>query len=83
MYAFDNNIIYCCFYFFGHINKLICFCSFEQEVLGGPVPVSGNPSVIEAIPVALAVPVVRPIIGTNTYRQVCMFLVFTLMFFFM
>ncbi|XP_028282027.1 RNA-binding protein 42 [Parambassis ranga] len=43
---------------------------FEQEVLGGPVPVSGNPSVIEALPVALAVPVIRPIIGTNTYRQV-------------
>lgn len=46
--------------------------SFEQEVLGGPV--SGSPAVIEAVPVALAVPavpVVRPIIGTNTYRQVC------------
>uniref|UniRef100_A0A3B4X9G4 RNA binding motif protein 42 n=1 Tax=Seriola lalandi dorsalis TaxID=1841481 RepID=A0A3B4X9G4_SERLL len=46
---------------------------FEQEVLGGPVPVSGSPPVIEAVPVALAVPtvpVVRPIIGTNTYRQV-------------
>ncbi|XP_061529664.1 RNA-binding protein 42 [Phyllopteryx taeniolatus] len=46
---------------------------FEQEVLGGPVPLSGNPPVMEAIPVALAVtalPVVRPIIGTNTYRQV-------------
>ncbi|XP_028985394.1 RNA-binding protein 42 isoform X2 [Betta splendens] len=44
---------------------------FEQEVLGGPV--SGGPAVMEAIPVALAVPpvtVVRPIIGTNTYRQV-------------
>ncbi|KAM9851883.1 RNA-binding protein 42 isoform 1-T2 [Aulostomus maculatus] len=44
---------------------------FEQEVLGGPV--SGSPPVIEAVPVALAVPavpVVRPIIGTNTYRQV-------------
>ena len=49
-------------------------CSFEQEVLGGPVPVSGSPSVMEAVPVALsvpAVPLVRPIIGTNTYRQVC------------
>ncbi|XP_034467231.1 RNA-binding protein 42 [Hippoglossus hippoglossus] len=44
---------------------------FEQEVLGGPV--SGSPPVMEAIPVALAVPmvpIVRPIIGTNTYRQV-------------
>lgn len=26
---------------------------------------------MEAVPVALAMPVVRPIIGTNTYRQVC------------
>uniref|UniRef100_A0A3Q0RT46 RNA-binding protein 42 n=1 Tax=Amphilophus citrinellus TaxID=61819 RepID=A0A3Q0RT46_AMPCI len=46
---------------------------FEQEVLGGPVPVSGSPPVMEAVPVALAVsavPIVRPIIGTNTYRQV-------------
>lgn len=46
---------------------------FEQEVLGGPVPVTGSPAVMEALPVALsvpAVPVVRPIIGTNTYRQV-------------
>ncbi|XP_018536271.1 RNA-binding protein 42 [Lates calcarifer] len=46
---------------------------FEQEVLGGPVPVSGSTPVMEAVPVALAVPavpVVRPIIGTNTYRQV-------------
>ncbi|XP_017294382.1 RNA-binding protein 42 isoform X2 [Kryptolebias marmoratus] len=43
---------------------------FEQEVLGGPVPVSGSPTVMEPIPVALAVPLVRPIIGTNTYRQV-------------
>ncbi|KAM4735769.1 RNA-binding protein 42 [Anableps anableps] len=44
---------------------------FEQEVLGGPV--SGSPPLIEPIPVALAVPampIVRPIIGTNTYRQV-------------
>ncbi|XP_041844117.1 RNA-binding protein 42 [Melanotaenia boesemani] len=41
---------------------------FEQEVLGGPVP--GSPPVMEPVPVALAVPVVRPIIGTNTYRQV-------------
>uniref|UniRef100_A0A8C2GWG2 RNA-binding protein 42 n=1 Tax=Cyprinus carpio TaxID=7962 RepID=A0A8C2GWG2_CYPCA len=42
---------------------------FEQEVLGGPVA----PTVVEAVPVALAmpgVPIVRPIIGTNTYRQV-------------
>ncbi|KAM7382339.1 hypothetical protein PAMP_002076 [Pampus punctatissimus] len=46
---------------------------FEQEVLGGPVPVSGSPPLVEAVPLALAVPalpVVRPIIGTNTYRQV-------------
>uniref|UniRef100_A0A3B3ZKK6 Uncharacterized protein n=1 Tax=Periophthalmus magnuspinnatus TaxID=409849 RepID=A0A3B3ZKK6_9GOBI len=41
---------------------------FEQEVLGGPVP--GGPSVMEAVPMALAVPMVRPIIGTNTYQQV-------------
>ncbi|XP_048008422.1 RNA-binding protein 42 isoform X2 [Megalobrama amblycephala] len=42
---------------------------FEQEVLGGPVA----PTVVEAVPVALAmpaVPIVRPIIGTNTYREV-------------
>lgn len=42
---------------------------FEQEVLGGPVA----PTVVEAVPVALAmpaVPMIRPIIGTNTYRQV-------------
>ncbi|XP_026887462.1 RNA-binding protein 42 isoform X2 [Electrophorus electricus] len=47
---------------------------FEQEVLGGPVAVSpGGPPVVEALPVALAVPAVpmiRPIIGTNTYQQV-------------
>lgn len=46
---------------------------FEQEVLGGPVPVTGSPPVLEGLPVALsvtAVPLVRPIIGTNTYRQV-------------
>ncbi|MED6262357.1 RNA-binding protein 42 [Ataeniobius toweri] len=46
---------------------------FEQEVLGGSVPISGSPPFIEPIPVALAVPavpIVRPIIGTNTYRQV-------------
>ncbi|XP_026149760.1 RNA-binding protein 42 isoform X1 [Mastacembelus armatus] len=46
---------------------------FEQEVLGGPVPISASPPLLEAVPVALAVPavpVVRPIIGTNTYRQV-------------
>ncbi|XP_070691617.1 RNA-binding protein 42 [Pempheris klunzingeri] len=46
---------------------------FEQEVLGGPVPVTGGPPIVEAVPVALsvpAVPVVRAIIGTNTYRQV-------------
>uniref|UniRef100_A0A1A8RCJ9 RNA-binding protein 42 n=1 Tax=Nothobranchius rachovii TaxID=451742 RepID=A0A1A8RCJ9_9TELE len=46
---------------------------FEQEVLGGPVPISGSPPVMDPGAVALAVPVislVRPIIGTNTYRQV-------------
>ncbi|XP_035989218.1 RNA-binding protein 42 isoform X1 [Fundulus heteroclitus] len=46
---------------------------FEQEVLGGSIPVSGSPPLIEPLPVALAVPavpMVRPIIGTNTYRQV-------------
>ncbi|XP_066534315.1 RNA-binding protein 42 isoform X2 [Hoplias malabaricus] len=50
---------------------------FEQEVLGGPVAVTaGGPAVVEAVPVALAVPavtavpMVRPIIGTNTYQQV-------------
>ncbi|XP_035291946.1 RNA-binding protein 42 [Anguilla anguilla] len=47
---------------------------FEQEVLGGPVPVApGSPAMVEAVPVALAVPampVVRAIIGTNTYQQV-------------
>lgn len=48
------------------------WCSFEQEVLGGPIPVSGSPPLLEAVPVALPLPaVVRPIIGTNTYRQVC------------
>ncbi|KAK7886690.1 hypothetical protein WMY93_026311 [Mugilogobius chulae] len=41
---------------------------FEQEVLGGPVP--GGPAVMEAMPMALAMPMVRPIIGTNTYQQV-------------
>lgn len=36
------------------------------------MPVSGNPPVLEAVPIALPLPaVVRPIIGTNTYRQVC------------
>ncbi|XP_065154840.1 RNA-binding protein 42 [Paramisgurnus dabryanus] len=47
---------------------------FEQEVLGGPVAVSaGGPAVVEGLPVALAVsavPMIRPIIGTNTYREV-------------
>ncbi|XP_037129725.1 RNA-binding protein 42 isoform X1 [Syngnathus acus] len=46
---------------------------FEQEVLGGPVPLSGTSPVMEAVPVALtvtALPVVRPIIGTNTYQRV-------------
>lgn len=40
------------------------------------MPVSGNPPVLEAVPVALPLPgVVRPIIGTNTYRQVCPLLI--------
>ncbi|XP_037639560.1 RNA-binding protein 42 [Sebastes umbrosus] len=46
---------------------------FEQEVLGGPVPAPGSPPANDAVPVALSVPalpVVRAIIGTNTYRQV-------------
>uniref|UniRef100_A0A8B9HSW0 RNA-binding protein 42 n=1 Tax=Astyanax mexicanus TaxID=7994 RepID=A0A8B9HSW0_ASTMX len=47
---------------------------FEQEVLGGPVAVTaGGTPVVEAVPVALAVsavPIIRPIIGTNTYQQV-------------
>ncbi|MBN3315407.1 RBM42 protein, partial [Atractosteus spatula] len=56
---------------------------FEQEVLGAPVSVPAVAPVVEAIPVALAVPavpaipavpppvpVVRPIIATNTYQQV-------------
>ncbi|TNN02098.1 hypothetical protein fugu_009585 [Takifugu bimaculatus] len=44
---------------------------FEQEVLGGPITVSGSTPILEAVPVALPLPaVVRPIIGTNTYRQV-------------
>lgn len=42
--------------------------------MGGPVAISaGASAVVEAMPVALAVsalPIVRPIIGTNTYRQV-------------
>ncbi|KAM6967926.1 RNA-binding protein 42 [Aplochiton taeniatus] len=44
---------------------------FEQEVLGGPVGMTGGgPATMEGIPVALAVPMIRPIIGTNTYHQV-------------
>ncbi|XP_034384454.1 RNA-binding protein 42 [Cyclopterus lumpus] len=46
---------------------------FEQEVLGGPVPASENPSAMDGVPIALSVPavqMVRAIIGTNTYRQV-------------
>ncbi|XP_040021525.1 RNA-binding protein 42 [Gasterosteus aculeatus] len=46
---------------------------FEQEVLGGPVQVLGSPPVMEGVPMALSAPalqMVRPIIGTNTYRQV-------------
>lgn len=37
---------------------------------------------METVPIALplpAVPVVRPIIGTNTYRQVCTILVITVL----
>lgn len=51
------------------ISISLSLCSFEQEVLGGPV--AGGPQILEAVPLALAVPVMRPIIGTNTYRQVC------------
>ncbi|KAI7806818.1 RNA-binding protein 42 [Triplophysa rosa] len=46
---------------------------FEQEVLGGPVAGSaGAPTMVEALPIALvsALPIVRHIIGTNTYREV-------------
>ncbi|XP_068603391.1 RNA-binding protein 42 [Brachionichthys hirsutus] len=46
---------------------------FEQEVLGGSVPASQSSPVLEVLPVALplpTVPVMRAIIGTNTYRQV-------------
>ncbi|XP_066575296.1 RNA-binding protein 42 isoform X2 [Amia ocellicauda] len=46
---------------------------FEQEVLGAPVAVPTVAPVVDAVPVALAVPavpVVRPIIATNTYQQV-------------
>ncbi|XP_058504192.1 RNA-binding protein 42 [Solea solea] len=44
---------------------------FEQEVLGGPVPVSGSPPALEAVPLPVpALPLIRSIIGTNTYRQV-------------
>ncbi|XP_061571200.1 RNA-binding protein 42-like [Cololabis saira] len=42
---------------------------FEQEVLGGPITVSGSPPIMDPAPVALAIPI-RAIIGTNTYRQV-------------
>lgn len=49
--------------------------SFEQEVLGGPIsetpPVMETMSVALSLPTVPAVPIVRPIIGTNTYRQVC------------
>ncbi|KAG2471426.1 RNA-binding protein 42 isoform X2 [Polypterus senegalus] len=46
---------------------------FEQEVLGAPVSMPAVTAVVEAVPVALAVPtvpVIRPIIATNTYQQV-------------
>ncbi|XP_064425715.1 RNA-binding protein 42 isoform X2 [Latimeria chalumnae] len=46
---------------------------FEQEVLGAPVTVPTVTPMVEAVPVALAVPtvsVIRPIIATNTYQQV-------------
>lgn len=39
---------------------------------------SGSTPILEAVPVALPLPgVVRPIIGTNTYRQVCAMLATT------
>lgn len=66
------------YYVYLYINTSLFCCSFEQEVLGGPMPVSGNPPVLEAVPVPVALPlpaVVRPIIGTNTYRQVCTLLI--------
>lgn len=65
-----------CRYFLVPLCHCLFSCSFEQEVLGGPVPVAGSP-VMEPMPVALAVPLVRPIIGTNTYRQVCVFSLIT------
>ncbi|XP_052345871.1 RNA-binding protein 42-like isoform X2 [Oncorhynchus keta] len=46
---------------------------FEQEVLGGQVAMTaGDPVVMELLPmgVPMTVPMIRPIIGTNTYRQV-------------
>ncbi|GCB75019.1 hypothetical protein scyTo_0018943, partial [Scyliorhinus torazame] len=44
---------------------------FEQEVLGAPVSTPAVTAAAETVPVALIpVPVARPIIGTNTYRQI-------------
>ncbi|XP_078392570.1 RNA-binding protein 42 [Cetorhinus maximus] len=44
---------------------------FEQEVLGAPVATPAATAAPDTVPVALIpVPVARPIIGTNTYRQV-------------
>ncbi|XP_035607297.1 RNA-binding protein 42 isoform X1 [Oncorhynchus keta] len=46
---------------------------FEQEVLGGQVAMTAeDPVVMEVLPIGvpMAVPMIRPIIGTNTYRQV-------------
>uniref|UniRef100_A0A8C0KXE9 RNA binding motif protein 42 n=1 Tax=Canis lupus dingo TaxID=286419 RepID=A0A8C0KXE9_CANLU len=50
---------------------------FEQEVLGAPV--TGIPTAVPAVPTVPTVeamqvpaaPVIRPIIATNTYQQVC------------
>ncbi|XP_063798250.1 RNA-binding protein 42 [Pseudophryne corroboree] len=44
---------------------------FEQEVLGGPVALPPGEPVPLPVPLAItAVPVIRPVIATNTYSQV-------------
>ncbi|XP_067831501.1 RNA-binding protein 42 [Heptranchias perlo] len=44
---------------------------FEQEVLGAPVSAPAVTAATESPPVAIKpVPISRPIIGTNTYRQI-------------
>ncbi|XP_031432732.1 RNA-binding protein 42 isoform X2 [Clupea harengus] len=43
---------------------------FEQEVLGGPVAVTPGGPTVDGVPMALTVPMIRSIIGTNTYQQV-------------